>query len=83
MTLLFPHLKVSGLVDKTVIILNDGSKVDYSDRDVSYIYSNGFSTTETVKKIAETVQTEFILLYTKTFPLDPGKFAIEQDDPGL
>ncbi len=71
-------LKSSGLVDKTVIILNDGSKVDYSDRDVSYIHSKGFSTTETVKKIAETVQTEFILLYTKTFPLDPGKFALNR-----
>jgi hypothetical protein len=70
--------KNSGLVGKTVIILNNDSKVDYSDRDVSYIYSKGFSTTDTVKKIAETVKTDFILLYTKTFPLDPGKFALDR-----
>ena len=40
--------------------------------------SDGFASTASVKMMAESANTEYILIYTKTFPLDLGKFALKR-----
>lgn len=71
-------LKGTGIIDKTVIVLNDEQTIQNSDPEVSHFNSKGFSTTASVKKMAETALTDFILIYSKTFPLDLGKFALNR-----
>jgi hypothetical protein len=71
-------LKGSGLVDKIYIVLNEENKLNYSDPEVSYIYSKEFSSTASIKQYSETALTEFILIYSKTFPLDLGKYALNR-----
>lgn len=71
-------LKSSGAVKEICLITSDGSAKEYSDKDVLVFGSPGFSSTVAIKKIAELAKTQFILLYTKPFPLDPGRFALER-----
>jgi hypothetical protein len=71
-------LKGTGVIGKTVIVLNEEQSIQHSDPEVSHINSKGFSTTVSVKKMAETALTEFILIYSKTFPLDLSKFAMNR-----
>lgn len=53
-------------------------KFSYPDPGVSFITTDGFASTATVKKMAESVSTDFILVYSKPFPLDLGRFAPER-----
>lgn len=71
-------LKGSGLAEKIVIVSGKESISDDSDPDVTYLFSKGFSSTETLKKIAATALTDYILIYNKIFPLDLGKFALNR-----
>jgi hypothetical protein len=71
-------LRDSGLVEKSIIILNEGQLLDFSDKDVLSFSSKGFSSTVSVKKMADLVKTDYILVYSKTFPLDLGKFALNR-----
>jgi hypothetical protein len=71
-------LKSSGLVEKTVIVVNDNYSPDYPDPQVSFFHSKGFTTTASLKKMAETALTEFILIYSKTFPLELGRFSLNR-----
>jgi hypothetical protein len=70
--------KSSGAVVKIFIVLNNEYTLDFSDPEVSGFNSKGFASTASVKKMAETAQTEFILIYNKTFPLDLSKFALNR-----
>jgi hypothetical protein len=71
-------LKSSGVIYKTFIVLNDINIFDYSDPEISFFNSMGFATTASVKMMAETANTEFIMIYSKTFPLDLGKFTLNR-----
>ncbi|MCX6302220.1 MAG: glycosyltransferase [Bacteroidia bacterium] len=71
-------LKDSGEVAKIVVVSRKGSGTDFSDTGVSVLESDGFTTTASLKKIADLVQTEFVLIYTKSFSLDLGKFALKR-----
>jgi hypothetical protein len=71
-------LKSSGVADKIVIVVNNDLAQDYPDRVVTWFMSTGFAATASVKKMANESQTDFILIYTKTFPLDLGKFALKR-----
>jgi hypothetical protein len=71
-------LKSSGLINKIFVVANEELSPDYSGPDVSFIYSKGFSTTDAVKKIGEAFRTDYILIYSKTFPLDLSKFALNR-----
>jgi hypothetical protein len=78
-------LRRSGSVDKVYIISDDDAYQRYSD--ISMMRTKSFSSTESLKKMAEVVDTRYILIYTKTFHLDLGKFALERmiqvcDDTG-
>jgi hypothetical protein len=71
-------LKGSGLVNKIFIVSNKDQVIKNSDPEDSFLISNGFNSTETVKKMAEAAMTDYIVVYSKTFPLDPGRFAFDR-----
>jgi hypothetical protein len=43
-----------------------------------FIKSKRFSSTRSLKKMAGLIKTDYVLLYTKSFPLDPGKYALKR-----
>lgn len=47
-------------------------------KDVISVKADGFASTSSVKKIAESAKSDFILVYTKSFGLDLGKYALER-----
>jgi len=64
---------------KKIYILTSGEPVkSISGKDISWVKSSGFATTASLKKMGELAKTDFILLYSKQFPLDPGRFALER-----
>lgn len=72
-------LKRSGLVGNNFIITGKNSVPEYIDHNVSYLKTEGFNSTDSLKKMAETAKTtsaEYILIYSKTFPLDLGKYTL-------
>jgi hypothetical protein len=69
-------LKDSGEVDKVYIIVGEDGYKKYPDNQV--IRTRGFFSTQSIKKMAEVVDTDYILIYTKTYRLDLGKFALER-----
>jgi hypothetical protein len=69
-------LRRSGVVTRIVVIAQEGQQIDCSDSDISIIRSTGFASTDSIRKMANTVTTEFVLIYNKTFPLDLGKFSL-------
>ena len=71
-------LRRTALIDKIIIVLNEGNTCDVSDPDVNYINTTGFSSTASIKKVAESAHTDFIIVYSKTYPLDLGKFALDR-----
>jgi len=71
-------LKNSNVVDSIVIITGFDSVPGSTYPEVTYIKSDGFASTASVKKMAEAAATEYILIYNKTFPLDLGKFALSR-----
>jgi len=71
-------LKDSGQMADIVILKGTDSIAELQYTEVKYLRSEGFSSTVSVKKIADSAATEYILIYSKTFPLDLGKFAINR-----
>lgn len=69
-------LKDSGLVEYITILINEDK--DPVNSDVSFIRSQGFTSTASVKKMADAAKTDYILTYSKEFQLDLGKFALER-----
>jgi hypothetical protein len=71
-------LKESGVIAGTIIFIGNDDIPDFHDQEVSFLKADGFSSTESIKKMAGSVLTDFILIYSKAFPLDLGKFAIKR-----
>lgn len=71
-------LKSSHLVARINIVTGNDIKPDFSDPLVSYLKADGFGSVAAIKIMADSAATGFILIYTKTFPLDLGKFALER-----
>ncbi len=71
-------LKDSGVTARIYIVTGSDSEPDYKDPEVTYMKSGGFASTASVKKMAEAAATDYILVYTKLFPLDLGKFALKR-----
>ncbi|MFA5818535.1 MAG: glycosyltransferase [Bacteroidales bacterium] len=67
-------LRNSGLVEYITILINEDK--DPVNSDVSFIRSQGFTSTASVKKMADAAKTDYILTYSKEFQLDLGKFAL-------
>jgi hypothetical protein len=69
-------LKMSDDVAEIFVVGAD-TEEKYS-KEVSIIISNSFTSTESAKKMAENVRTDYVLIYLKSFCFDPGKFALKR-----
>ena len=45
---------------------------------IKFLNTNGFASTDSVKKMADASATEYVLVYSKSSPLDLGKFALNR-----
>jgi len=71
-------LKGSGIVGGIfAIVPGDHSGTDNAGV-TGLIKAEGFASTGAVKKMAEAADTDYILIYGKTSPLDLGKFALDR-----
>jgi len=71
-------LKDSGVVAGIFIITGNASEPAIKDPEVSYLRSDGFASTVSVKKMVEVATTDFLIVYSKSSPLDLGKFALDR-----
>lgn len=71
-------LEGSGVVKSIHAIAPDGHSVEATDNRLSFISAPGFTSTAALKKMADAADTEYVLIYTKTFPLDLGKYALHR-----
>lgn len=71
-------LKGSEAVKHIFFVTTGETGKTISDKNVSVFKAPGFASTEAIKKMAVLAKTDFILLYSKPFPLDPGRFALER-----
>ena len=69
-------LRNSGVVEDIFVLTNGDVTYDYPG--VKFLVSPGFSSTASVKMISDTAKSDFILIYTKEFRLDTGKFALKR-----
>lgn len=69
------ELKRSGVVKKVFAVGKE--KMDVANLD-GWIVSENFASTRTLKEIATSVDTDFVLLYNKSLPFDLGQFALER-----
>lgn len=71
------NLYSTGVVEKIYIVA--GKKSEHGDfQGASVLTSESFTSTKTLKLIAQESKTEFTLLYTKVFPLDTGNYALHR-----
>jgi len=71
-------LKASGAVAKIVIVAAKDAVENFPDPDVLFLETEGFTATASLRKMSGLVDTDFVLIYTKSFPLDPGRFALKR-----
>jgi len=71
-------LKNSGVVAGIVIVTGNGSHPEIKDRDIKYLNTDGFTSTDSVKKMADAAATDYVLVYSKSSPLDLSKFALNR-----
>jgi hypothetical protein len=71
-------LRNSGVVNKIYIFSAGDPVKSISGKDVNWVISSGFATTASIKKMGELAKSEFVILYSKPFPLDPGRFSLER-----
>jgi hypothetical protein len=69
-------LRLSGLIEKFVLVGTVGYAIQAGD--ISELTVGSFYSTNAIKSFAATVTTEFVLLYTKTLPLDLGQNALRR-----
>ena len=70
-------LRSSGLVSKVFVVLPPGSKGFPDGADAGLITSEGFAATDALRKMAATaVDSDYVLTYSKGFPLDMGNHAL-------
>jgi hypothetical protein len=78
LALTISSIKQSGAVSKIVIVSNSANGKHHTDADISWIVTDGFASTGSVKKMSQMTKSEYILIYTKPFSLDLGKFALQR-----
>ncbi len=71
-------LKLSGVADKIFVVAQENQQVESTDKEVRIVVADGFTSTSAVKKIAGLADTEYTVIYTKAFPLDLSRFAIQR-----
>lgn len=68
----------SGLVSRMYLVVPEDFTGHYPDNKVTLIKSKGFASTDALKKMADVVKTGYVITYSKVFPLDLGKFALNR-----
>ncbi|MFO7575417.1 MAG: glycosyltransferase family A protein [Bacteroidales bacterium] len=71
-------LKSTGVVSKIYVVSESENMPDLSGIGAEPLPSGGLTTSNTIKRIGGIAETDYTLIYTKTFPLDPGRFALER-----
>lgn len=71
-------LKSTGVVGGIFVIATGEAAGSVSEPGVEFLNSGGLNSTDAMKKISAATGTEYTLIYTKAFPLDMGKFALER-----
>jgi hypothetical protein len=71
-------LRSSVVVSRIFIVIPPDHTGDTGIPETQILRSAGFASTDSLKKMAAVTDTDFVLIYSKGFPLDPGKFAFER-----
>lgn len=71
-------INTSEVAGAIVIVTGNDTDPDLIGQGVSFLKSDGFSSTLSLKKMAEMVHTDFVMTYSKSFPLDLGRFALKR-----
>lgn len=66
------------VVKKIIVVTGDETFNDLPDGDLIIMKSGGFAKSETLRRMGEMVETPYVLLYTRSFPLDLGRFALHR-----
>ncbi|MDX9773168.1 MAG: glycosyltransferase family A protein [Bacteroidales bacterium] len=80
-------LRESGVAGRVYMIVPPGQHESIPGADAEFLQSAGFVTTDALRKMAAVTDSDYVLTYSKGFPLDPGKFALRRmmqicDDTG-
>ena len=71
-------LRASGDVSKIFIVIPPEHPGAFEDIEADYLRSAGFASTDALKKMAAVADTDYVMTYSKGFPLDLGKFALKR-----
>jgi hypothetical protein len=71
-------LEQTGAVNKITVAGYGGAGNITSGMNADSFEADGFASTKTLKKICDLAKDDFILLYSKPFPLEPGSFALQR-----
>ncbi len=71
-------LKESACVKRIIIVSEQQLPKDILSSGVEWLKESSLKTTMSIRKIAETSDTEFTLIYSKSLPLNLGAFALER-----
>ncbi len=71
-------LRASGVVSNIFIVLPQEFPGKIEGVEADFLRSAGFSATDALKKMAAVADTDYVLTYSKGFPLDLGKFALKR-----
>ena len=71
-------LKDTGVVAGIFIVTGNGSHPEIREPEIKYLNTDGFASTDSVKKMADAAATDYVLVYSKSSPLDLGKFALNR-----
>lgn len=71
-------LRKSGVVERIVIVGGEDPRGATCCPDTSFLQAAVITSTAAIKAMAELADSEFILIYTKAFPLQVGQFALQR-----
>jgi hypothetical protein len=71
-------LKSTGVVAGIFIVTGNGSHPEIREPEIKYLNTDGFASTDSVKKMADAAATDYVLIYLKSSSLDLGKFALNR-----
>lgn len=71
-------MRASGVVSKIFIVAAPDHQEALKGVEADYLRSSGFTATDALKKMAAVTDTDFVVTYSKGFPLDLGSFALDR-----
>jgi hypothetical protein len=71
-------LKRSEIVEQIILAAENDITKEFTDPVISTITTSGFASSESVKMMDKVNRSDYMLVYTKPFPLDAGKPALKR-----